>query len=115
MLQAVLQGNKDSQAYLTTLCSVKLFDKKTAMQEAADKIELANIVLDVMPDLSQDGFVEQLLAAIFYGQMLPHTSLFFFRCVHLERVLTAMAAHPKYSKERDFWLKSEDMILRQRD
>jgi hypothetical protein len=107
---------------LEAICNAKLFDKKSALTEAADKIELTNIVLEVVPELDVTNpdqqarsFTEQLLSAIYYGQMLPHTSLFFYRCAHLERVLSSLALHPKYSKERDFWLKSEDMILRQRE
>lgn len=47
--------------------------------------------------------------------MLQHTSLFFFRSQHLEKVLDTFSRHPKFQRERDFWLKSEDMILRQRE
>ena len=122
MLTPVLKDSKESNAYLTSICTAKLFDKKTSLEEAADRIELANIVLDVVPELDSSRitqekrqFIDQLMNALYYGQMLPHTSLFFFRCSQLERVLDAMARHPKYGKERDFWIKSEDMIIRQRD
>jgi len=89
------------------------------LQEAADKIELGNIILDCIPELDSrivaqqhKQFTEQLLSALYYGQALTQTSLFFYRCKHLERVLETLSRHHQFSKERDFWLKSEDMVLR---
>jgi hypothetical protein len=79
--------NKDSQGYLNQISQTKLFDRKNCLQEAIDKIELGNLVIDVTPQLdvsrltAQEDrqFVESLLNSLYYGQMIPHTSLFFFR------------------------------------
>lgn len=69
------------------MSAAKLFDKQTALQDPAERVELVNLILDVLPEFdsnAQQDFTDQLLAAIYFGLMVPHTSLFFYRCKHLE-------------------------------
>ena len=98
------------EAYLNCLQRVKLMDKETAFQHAdiLDRIELTNIILDEIPKERLPS--QHLINTIYFTCLLKNTSLYFFRSRHLFRVLESLA--DLRPGERDFWIKSEDYVLR---
>ena len=97
------------EAYLNSLQKVKLIDKETAFQHAEilDRIELTNILLDETTDRPPSV---HLINSLYFTCLLKNMSLFFFRSRHLFRVLDILA--DTKPAERDFWIKSEDYVLR---
>ena len=65
---------KDSRDYLEQLCRVKLFDQKTYLKDTIDRIDLGNLVLDVVQQLDASAqavfnatFLEHLHSSLFHG------------------------------------------------
>ena len=98
------------EAYLNCIQRVKLMDKETAFQHSdiLDRIELTNIILDEAPIERTPS--SHLINTIYFTCLLKNTSLFFFRSRHLLRVLTCLTE--LRPGERDFWIKTEDYVLR---
>ena len=86
-------------------------DKETAFEhsEILERIELVNIILDEQ-QLSDKKPSAHLLNTIYFTCLLKNISLFFFRSRHLFKVLDALA--DLRPDERDFWIKTEDYVLR---
>ena len=92
--------------------------KATGISHPVDKIELANLIMDHQ-DLMQSGLSNEALIdmnvyleRLYYQVIIPKTSLFFFKSRHLIPTLRLLSIHPKFKHERDFWLKTEDLIMR---
>jgi hypothetical protein len=100
--------------YLTSLAYTKFIDKKTALTgPEVDLIEMANIVMDHSDlVLSDSAFMRDYLNALYFTVILPFPSLSFFRSRHLYETLDLMANDEFYKKEKNFWQRSEDLILR---
>jgi len=96
------------------LAQTKLIDAKTAIKgPEVDLIELANIVMDFRSVMQREPtFEREYFSAVFFRVILPYPSLFFFRSRHLFTTLHYYATDPVFSKEKAFWQKSEDLILR---
>lgn len=52
------------------------------------------------------------LSAVYFTVVVPYPSLFFFRSRHLFETLTILSKDETYLREKNFWQKSEDLILR---
>ena len=116
VLQAIKNDEETAIKYLTKLAYTKLIDQKTAIKEPeVDLIELANIIMDHRDLMQSESLQQNYLSAVFYRIILPYSSLFFFRSRHLFPTLKLLASDPVFSKEYDFWQKSEDLILRSKN
>ena len=88
--------------------------------DSAEMIDISNVILDNFDITSSETaenhgskMVHDVLQALYFNVILPSTSLYFFRSKHhLLPVLKQLANHKFYSKEDNFWLRSEDLILR---
>ena len=100
--------------YLKSLAYIKLINKKTALTgPEVDLIELTNIIMDHNQLVRKESsFMKDFMSAMYFTVLLPFPSLFFFRSRHLFETLELMAHDEFFLKEKDFWLKSEDLILR---
>ena len=100
--------------YLKSLAYTKLINKKTALTgPEVDLIELTNIIMDHNQLVRKESsFMKDFMSAMYFTVLLPFPSLFFFRSRHLFETLELMARDEFFLKEKDFWLKSEDLILR---
>ena len=97
-----------------TLAYVKFINKKTAIEgPEIDLIELANIIMDHAKYLELDpDFRKNYLSSLYYKILLPFPSLFFFRSRHLFETLELMVNDDEMRREKNFWLKSEDLVIR---
>lgn len=78
-----------------------------------DLIELVNIVMDHCELVKGDAsFMRDFLSALYFTVVVPYPSLFFFRSRHLFETLSILSKDETYLKEKNFWQKSEDLILR---
>jgi hypothetical protein len=87
---------------------VKFIDRETGLTpvEIVERIELSNIVFDnINPN-------QMFMASLYFSCLIRHTSLFFFKSRHLHEVLNRLSLTKGFVTERDFWLKTEDYILR---
>jgi len=88
--------------------------------EVLDKFILVNLIFDFCASLQTstieatfgEQLAEKFYRALYFDLILTHTSLFFFKSTCLFTVLERLSRHPRYMNERDFWLKSEDLVLR---
>ena len=101
-------------SYLSKLAYTKLINRETAISgPEVDLIELANIIMDHNDLMRADSaLMRDYLSAVFFRVIIPYPSLFFFRSRHLYPTLRLLALDPFFSKEINFWQKSEDLILR---
>ena len=100
--------------YLSSLAYVKLINSETALKgPEVDLIELANILMDHYEFIEKDEVLfREYLSALYYRVIIPYTSLFFFRSRHLLPTLEILVNDVTYRREKAFWQKSEDLILR---
>jgi hypothetical protein len=114
ILNSIDDENPLKVKYLKSLAYTKLINKKTALTgPEVDLIELTNILMDQNRLIKNDSsFMKDFMSAMYFTVLLPFPSLFFFRSRHLFETLELMAHDEYYLKEKDFWLKSEDLILR---
>ena len=61
---------------------------------------------------TDERLMRDYMSAMYFKVMLPYTSLFFFRSRHLFHTLELMSKDETYRREKHFWQKSEDLILR---
>lgn len=87
---------------------VKFIDRDTGLKplEIVERIELSNTIMD------NTSLSNQFLASLYFTCLVRHTSLFFFKSKHLHTVLHRLATSTGFVNERDFWLKTEDYVLR---
>lgn len=96
---------KDS--YLHALKKVKILDRESGFSQVQilDRIELSNILIDELPKLQDD-----LVNSLYFTCFLKNMSLSFFKIEQLMKILSALSV--LRPKERDFWLRAEDYVLR---
>ena len=114
ILSAIEDDKPLKVKYLTSLAYTKFINKKTALTgPEVDLIELANIIMDHSQLVrSESAFMQDYISALYFTVLLHFPSLFFFRSRHLFETLHFMAHDEIYLKEKNFWQKSEDLILR---
>ena len=103
--ELISQAGDFKQAYCELLLKVKFIGEPADHETILDRIELSNLILDnLSPGLP-------FLSSLYFTVLVRHTSLFFFRTRHLLTVLNLLS-NTKFRSERDFWLKTEDYIMR---
>ena len=118
ILDSIAKDKQLSLKYLTQLAYTKLINRDTAIDgPEVDLIELGNIIMDhgELMQATKGPLMQDYLNALYFRVIIPYPSLFFFRSRHLLDTLNLLATDPMLSKEKAFWQKSEDLILRSKN